>query len=136
MVGIAAAPDFTEDMMLPHFDPAQRDALARNGVFYQPSAYSDEPYPITRKLIDEARDHLLLRSEIALDCPIRLLQGMADPDVPWRTALKIAEQVRSADVRIALVKDGDHRLSRDGDLALLTETVDEVTRSVGGVGPP
>ena len=134
LLGIAPAPDFTEDMMLPQFSPAQREELERNGVIYRPSAYSDQPYPITLKLIEEARGHLLLRGEIALDCPIRLLQGMNDPDVPWRTSLRIAEQARSQDVRTILVKDGDHRLSREQDLILLSETLDELTKSVSASG--
>jgi pimeloyl-ACP methyl ester carboxylesterase len=134
LIGIAPAPDFTEDMILPQLGPALRQELEGNGVIYRPSAYSDEPYPMTLKLIEDARNHLVLRDTIPLDCPIRLLQGMKDPDVPWRTSLRIAEQVRSADVRLTLIKDGDHRLSREQDLALLSETLDELTRSATVIG--
>ena len=127
VIGIAPAPDFTEDMILPKLEPPVRDELYRNGVVYLPSGYSDEPYPITLRLIEDARRHLLLRDRIDLHCPIRLLQGMEDPDVPWRTAIRIIEQACSTDARLVLIKDGDHRLSREQDLALLSATVDELT---------
>ena len=94
----------------------------RDGVWHRPSEYG-APYPITRALIEDGRNQLLLRGPIALDCPLRILQGQQDPDVPWRHALRIAEAVTGADVRVTLIKDGDHRLSREGDLALLGETL-------------
>jgi pimeloyl-ACP methyl ester carboxylesterase len=122
LVGIAPAPDFTEDLMWAQFTPDQRAAIERDGVWHRPSDYGP-PYPITRALIEDGRDHLLLRGPIALDVPVRILQGMQDPDVPWRHALRIAEAVTGADVRVMLVKDGDHRLSRPQDLALLGETL-------------
>ncbi len=122
LIGIAAAPDFTERLMWQAMSPPERAALLHNGYIEVPSQYG-EPYRITRHLIEDGRAHLLLEGSIALDCPVRLLHGQRDPDVPWETALRIAESVRGDDVRITLVKDGDHRLSRPADLALLTGTL-------------
>ncbi len=122
LLGIAAAPDFTETLMWQAMAPDERAALLRDGVLRAPSQYG-EPYAITRALIEDGRLHLLLGGPIALGCPIWLLHGQRDPDVPWETALRIAERVGSEDVRITLVKDGDHRLSRPQDLLLLRETL-------------
>jgi pimeloyl-ACP methyl ester carboxylesterase len=119
LVGIAPAPDFTEDLLWGEFDAEMRAALMRDGVYHQPSDYSEAPYPITLRLIEEGRDHLLLRGPIPLACPLRILQGMKDADVPWQTALSLAERLESKDVEITLVKDGDHRLSEPRDLARL-----------------
>lgn len=121
-VGIAAAPDFTEDLMWAAMAPPEREKLLREGMLLMPSQYGD-PTPITSALIAEGRRHLLLRGEIALDCPVRLLHGQQDPDVPWERALRLAARLRGADVQVVLVKDGDHRLSRPQDLSLLTQTV-------------
>ncbi|MBI3708351.1 MAG: alpha/beta hydrolase [Proteobacteria bacterium] len=132
LVGIAVAADFTEDLIWARLAPAQRRQLERDGVIYEPSAYSDQPYAITRRLIEDGRRLLLLRGPIAVDRPVRLLHGMQDPDVPWQCSLALAEKLASADVRIALIKDGDHRLSREADLALLTRTVAELCDQVGG----
>ena len=118
LIGIAAAPDFTESLMWEAMMPPERETLRRNGVLLVPSQYG-EPTPVTLKLIEEARRHLLLRQPIPLRCPVRLLQGQCDPDVPWETALRLAERLESQDVQVTLVKDGDHRLSRDQDLLLL-----------------
>lgn len=122
LVGIAAAPDFTERLMWQAMAPPEREILLRDGVLQVPSQYGG-PYPVTRHLIEDGRAHLLLDAPIALDCPVRLLHGQRDPDVPWETALRIAERITGLDVRITLVKDGDHRLSRPGDLALLGRTL-------------
>jgi pimeloyl-ACP methyl ester carboxylesterase len=126
LIGIAAAPDFTEDLMWDRFDAERRETLERDGVYYEPSVYGDEPYTITRKLIEDGRSHLLLRRPIALHCPVRLLHGMRDDSVPWMTTSRIAEKILSEDVRIFLVKDGDHRLSRDQDIARLKVTLDDL----------
>jgi len=126
LVGIAAAPDFTEDLMWDKFPPEIREAILRDGSYAEPSAYSDEPYIITRRLIEDGRNHLLLRQPIPLQCPVRLLHGMRDPDVPWQVSTRLAGTLATDDVRIALVKDGDHRLSREQDLALLRATVGEL----------
>jgi pimeloyl-ACP methyl ester carboxylesterase len=124
LVGIAPAPDFTEDLMWNTFPPEIRETLERDGVYHEPSQYSDEPYTITMRLIDEGRQHLLLTQPIPLTCPVRILHGMNDPDVPWRHSLKLADALQSEDVTITYVKDGDHRLSEPGDILRLTGTVD------------
>ena len=129
LVGVAAAPDFTEDLIWSRLDGAARQTLAEAGVIERPCDYGQDPYPITMRLIEEARSHLLLRAPIALDCPIHLLQGMVDEDVPWRTALQIADLVESSNVVIELVKDGDHRLSRDRDIARLCAAVEAIARA-------
>ena len=118
LVGIAAAPDFTERLMWQAMAPAERIALQRDGVLPVPSQYGDA-YPITLQLIEEGREHLLLDAPIGLNCPVRLLHGQQDPDVPWELALRTAAAIISDDVQVTLVKDGDHRLSRPEDLMLL-----------------
>jgi hypothetical protein len=122
LVGIAAAPDFTQRLMWEAMAPWERAALEREGILYVPSQYGD-PTPVTRGLIEDGARHLVLTGHIPIHCPVRLLHGQADPDVPWELALRIAEQVETPDVHVVLVKDGDHRLSRPADLALLRRTV-------------
>lgn len=122
LVGIAAAPDFTETLIWNGMDAGMRDSLAAQGFIERPSEYG-APYRITSGLIADGRRHLLLQAPIAIDCPVRLLQGQRDADVPWPTALTIAERLTSADVQVILVKDGDHRLSRPRDVGLLCATV-------------
>jgi pimeloyl-ACP methyl ester carboxylesterase len=122
LIGIAAAPDFTELLMWQAMTAEQRARLMSDGVLARPSQYG-EPYPITRALIEDGRNRLLLNAPIALDCPVRLLHGQDDPDVPWDMALRLAERLTSRDVQVVLVKDGDHRLSRPRDLALLRRTL-------------
>ena len=129
LVGVAAAPDFTEDLIWSTLDDSARQTIAETGEVVMPCDYGEDPYPITMGLIEEGRDHLLLRAPIALECPIRLLQGMRDEDVPWRTALRIAELVESENVTVELIKHGDHRLSRDEDLARLAAAVDGIARA-------
>ncbi|MBV8534315.1 MAG: alpha/beta hydrolase, partial [Alphaproteobacteria bacterium] len=124
--GVAAAPDFTEDLLWDAFPADQRTALLRDGMLQLPSEYSQNPYGITVKLIEDGRRHLLLRSPIDLSCPVRLLHGMRDPDVPWQRSLLLADKLTTPDVRVVLVKDGDHRLSREQDLSLLRRTVEEL----------
>jgi pimeloyl-ACP methyl ester carboxylesterase len=125
LVGIASAPDFTQDLIWEGLDTQARARLETEGAIREPSAYGD-PYVYTRALIEDGRRHLLLRGTIPLDCPVRLLHGMRDDDVPWQTSIRLAERLAAEDVRVTLVKDGDHRLSRDRDLALLMRSVDEV----------
>ncbi len=122
LVGIAPAPDFTEDLMWAEFPEEVRSAILRDGAWRRPSEYG-EPYPITRALIEDGRNHLLLGGRIAITAPVRILQGDADPDVPWRHALRLAAALDSQDVRVTLVKGGDHRLSSPRDLSLLGETL-------------
>ena len=118
LIGIAAAPDFTEDLMWAQFPPAVREAILRDGAWHRPSEYG-EPYPITRHLIEEGRGHLVLRAPLPISAPVRLLHGQADPDVPWESALRLAAHITGEDVDVVLVKAGDHRLSKPGELALL-----------------
>jgi pimeloyl-ACP methyl ester carboxylesterase len=126
LIGIAAAADATEDLMWARFPPAVKDAIMRQGAARLPSAYDAKGYVFTRRLIEEGRDHLLMRAPIPIACPVRLLHGMKDPNVPWQTSLAIADRLAGEDVRITLVKDGDHRLARDADLRLLTDTVERM----------
>ena len=124
MVGVAVAPDFTEDLMWQELTPGQKRQLHEHGILNLPSDYGDDPYPISRALIEEGRDHLLLRDTLPIRCPTHLLHGMQDSDVPWRTSLRVAEAMEGEDVILTFVKDGDHRLSRDADLARLTAALD------------
>lgn len=123
LVLIAPALDFTDELMWTQLDDNQRAILLRDGILREPSQYSDEPYEYSLQLITEGRLHKVLQQGIALDKPVRILQGMVDPDVPWQHAVKTIEGFRGADTRLTLIKDGDHRLSRPQDIALLIETV-------------
>ena len=131
IVGIAAAPDFTEKLMWDAMTFEERARIMRDGILRVPSQYG-EPTPITWNLIEDGRTHLLLDNPILLDCAVRLLHGQADPDVPWETSLRIAERLTSRDVEITLMKDGDHRLSRPRDLAVLKRTVAALLAPDGG----
>jgi len=127
LVGIAAAPDFTEELMWRNMAPPVRQALLRHGVIWRPSAYGDGPYAITRALIDEGRRHLLLGGPIAIHCPVRLIHGRQDPDVPWQTAERLAEKLESKDVKVILVEQGGHRLSDPADIELIQAQVAELS---------
>ncbi|HKX07290.1 MAG TPA: alpha/beta hydrolase [Stellaceae bacterium] len=124
LLGIAAAPDATEDLMWAELSEEQRATIRRDGFLRLPSEYSPEGYIYTRALIEDGRRHLVMREPIPLGCPVRLLHGLRDPDVPWRTSLALSEKLESPDVSVTLVKDGDHRLSTDADLALLMRTLE------------
>ena len=124
LIGIAAAPDFTEDLIWSGLDEAARQKLVCNGVLWEST--DEGTRPITMKLVEEGRRHLLLRRPIAIRSPVRLLHGMRDEEVPWMTACRIAESIESPDTRVHLVKDGDHRLSREQDLAHLRTVVEEL----------
>lgn len=126
LIGIAAAPDFTQDLMEPSFTEAERAAMAATGRIEQPSEYDDGPYVITRRLIEEGRNRLVLRSPLPLPFPVRLLQGSADVDVPPSVALKLFDHAESPDLRLTLVKGADHRFSEPENLALLAETLDRL----------
>ncbi|HVA15401.1 MAG TPA: alpha/beta hydrolase [Stellaceae bacterium] len=123
LIGVAAAPDATEDLMWQRFPFDLREEIIAKGAARMPSRYGEESYLITRRLIEEARGHLVMRAPIAIDRPVRLLHGMLDPDVPYETSLALADRLTGADVQVALVKDGDHRLSRTQDIALLLQTL-------------
>lgn len=131
LVGIASAPDFTEELLWRRFDDGIRQRLQSDGVYYRPAEYDDSSCPITIKLIEDGRRHLVLERPIAIHCPVRLLHGMRDQDVPWTHAPRIAEKLLAEDVRVLIIKDGDHRLSRDQDILRLCETVEELCREVG-----
>ncbi|NVN88397.1 MAG: alpha/beta hydrolase [Rhodopseudomonas sp.] len=124
LVLIAPAPDFTEELMWKAFPPEIRAEIETTGVWLRPSDYG-EPYPITRALIEDGRNHLVLGSAIELGCPVRILQGAQDPDVPWRHAFALADRLPSDDVVLTLIQDGDHRLSRPQDLARVIAAVTE-----------
>lgn len=126
LIGIAAAPDFTEDLMWANFTEEQRSELLAQGHIEQPSDYSDDPYVIAQLLIEDGRRNLLLRDAIPIEAPVRLLHGQKDEDVPWQTALTLGERLAASDVEITLIKDGDHRLSRSQDLRTLCTTVDRL----------
>jgi pimeloyl-ACP methyl ester carboxylesterase len=127
LVGIAAAPDFTTDLLPKRLTEVERRALDAEGHIVLPSPYDPAGYLYTRALVEDGDRNLVLRDEIALSCPVRLLHGMKDESVPWQQSLKLAERVQSRDVVLTLIKDGDHRLSRDEDLARLARTLDELS---------
>jgi pimeloyl-ACP methyl ester carboxylesterase len=124
LVLLAPAVDFTETLLWDAMPPEARAQLATAGVWLRASAYSSEPYPITKALIEEGRGHLVLGSTIRTFCPVHVIQGMADADVPWRHAMVLVEHLAGDPVTLTLVKDGDHRLSRAQDLARLRAAVD------------
>jgi pimeloyl-ACP methyl ester carboxylesterase len=119
LIGIAAAPDFTDW----GFDAAQKRTIRDEGRLEEPSPYGEAPYVTTRAFWESGEALKLLGGEIAIRCPVRLLHGLEDSDVPWRISLQLMDRLASTDVRTILVKGGDHRLSRPGDIALLIDTV-------------
>lgn len=125
LVLIAPAVDFTEELMWKRFPAAVKREIEEKGSWSQPSAYSDEPYPITRGLIVEARDHLMFGYLIETGCPVRILQGVQDEDVPWNHTVELVSRFARDDVVLTLVKDGDHRLSRPEDIERLLAAVAE-----------
>jgi pimeloyl-ACP methyl ester carboxylesterase len=125
LVLIAPAPDFTEELMWKGFSPEIRREIEQNGVWLRPSEYG-EPYPITRALIEEGRNHLLLGRAIDIGCPVHILQGAQDPDVPWQHALALAHRLPAEDVVLTMIQDGDHRLSRPQDIARILAAVEEM----------
>ena len=127
LVLIAPAPDFTEQLMWNAFSDEVREEIRNKGVWMRPSAYGDgAPYPITRALIEEGRNHLLLGSAIEVGCPVRILQGAQDPDVPWQHAFALAHRLPAEDVVLTMIQDGDHRLSRPQDIARIMAAVAEM----------
>lgn len=128
MVLIAPAPDFTQKLMWPEFSAEQQAEILEQGLTLRPSDYGD-PYPITRDLIEDGKQWALLDEPIALTIPIRILQGMQDPDVPWRHAFKLVDALQSDDVVFSLIKDGDHRLSRDQDIERLVSVCAELVKT-------
>lgn len=126
LVLIAPAPDFTEELMWKAFPPEIRAEIESKGVWHRPSEYGD-PQPITRRLIEDGRNHLVLDRTIDTGCPVRILQGAKDPDVPWQHAFELTHRLPSEDVVLTMIQDGDHRLSRPQDIARLLATVAELS---------
>ncbi|MDQ0395959.1 alpha/beta hydrolase [Labrys monachus] len=126
LVLVAPAVDFTERLMWDEFPEAVKREVMETGAWMRPSAYSAEPYPITRALIEEGRGHLLLGRMVKTGCPVHILQGMEDPDVPWHHAMTLVERLAEDDVTVTLIKDGDHRLSRPEDIGKLVEAVEGI----------
>ncbi len=127
LVGVAAAPDFTEDSMWANFDDAQRQMILANGQLELPSEYSDEPYIITKKLIEDGRDQLVLRTPLPLPFPVRFLQGTADVDVDQSVALQLLDHVSGEDIRLTLVKGANHSFSSPECLTMITDAIDQVS---------
>lgn len=134
LIGLAPAPDFTEDLVWQRFSEAQRQAMLSAGVVLLPDCYGGGDYPMTRLLIEEGRRHLLLADPIALACPVRLIHGMRDEDVPWETSLRLQRQLASEDVEVTLVKDGTHRLLEPQDLDRLRRVVAALLDDLAGGG--
>ncbi|MCW5704480.1 MAG: alpha/beta hydrolase, partial [Bradyrhizobium sp.] len=127
LVLIAPAPDFTEELMWKRFTPQIKAELAQTGRWERPSDYSDEPYIVTRALIEDGRNHLVLGGLIETGCPVRILQGVQDEDVPWGHAAELLTRFATDDVVFTLVKDGDHRLSRPEDIERLIAVIEELS---------
>jgi len=126
MVLIAPAPDFTEDLMWARFSPEVQQQIRETGRFEKPSEYDDAPYVITRALIEDGRQHRVLGAPFSVGCPVRILQGAVDSDVPWQHAMRLVSCLAEDDVVFSLIKDGDHRLSRPEDLERLVAVVEEL----------
>lgn len=126
LIGIAAAPDFTDW----DFGDVDKALIARQGRIERPSDYDYDPMVITQGFWQSGQDNLQLGGEIAIDCPVRLIHGQRDTDVPWEISIRLAKALRSSDVQTILIKDGDHRLSRDQDIALLIDVVGKLAKSL------
>jgi len=124
LIGIAAAPDFTEELLWQAFDEKAQEEIEKTGMHMVPNCYDDqEPYPITKALIEDGRKHLLLNDEISIHCPVMLLQGMQDEDVPWEVALRLSRKLASQAVELQLFKDGDHRMSSPDKLSAIEQAI-------------
>jgi pimeloyl-ACP methyl ester carboxylesterase len=129
LVLVAPAPDFTEELMWKKFSPDQKRQIETKGFWERPSEYSADPYVITRGLIEDGRKHLVLGGLIETGCPVRILQGVQDADVPWQHAMELSSRLARDDVVMTLVKDGNHRLSRPEDIERLIAAVSELSVS-------
>ena len=127
---LAPAVDFTERLIWARMSPKIRRELMEKGEWMRPSAYSDGPYPITRALIEDGRKNLVLNAPIAIDCPVHILHGMQDPDVPWQDAVKLIEHL-DGNATLMLVKDGNHRLSRPADLKRIEHALNRLVAELG-----
>lgn len=131
LVGLAAAPDFTERLIFKHLTPSQRQELKTQGYTVRPSLYTT-PYPITRQLIEEGRSHLVLDNPINLTIPAHLIHGMRDVDVSWQTSIDLAERLTSRQTKVSLIKSADHRLSSPSDIAFIISQVDQMIGQIEG----
>ncbi|MBZ0215726.1 MAG: alpha/beta hydrolase [Fimbriimonadaceae bacterium] len=127
IVLIAPAPDMTKRLIDEKLSQNQRNQLERTGKIVRPSQYDEEPYVFTKHLIDEGQSHLLMDKPLETGCPVRILHGMQDPDVPWQLSLDLIKKLEDRDVALTLVKDGDHRLSREQDIARLLQTIESLS---------
>lgn len=132
MVGIASAPDFTERLMWPGLSKQQREKLKAGDVLSLPSRYDDQPYPVTMRFIEEAREHLVLNTRIPINCPVHLLHGMNDPDIPWETSVELANVFSTEDVTVTLLKGSEHRLSTNTELELIATKLKNLITKVTG----
>lgn len=130
LIGIAAAPDFTEDSLWDGFSEAEKRQLSENGQIELPSEYDDGPYVITKKLIEDGRNQLVLRTPLDLPFPVRLLQGTADQDVDQSVALRLLAHATGPDIRLTLVKGADHRFSSAANLRLICKSLHSVTKAI------
>ena len=131
MVLIAPAVDFTEELIWRRLPEDARRDIELRGFWMRPTQYALDPYPVTRALIEDGRRHLLFEETIRTYCPVHILQGMQDPDVPWAQAMKLVEHLASDPVALTLIKDGDHRLSREEDVRRLLSAIENVAQGAG-----
>ncbi len=127
LITIAAAPDFTEKLLLPALNTSQREALIDGETLFLPSKYDDgSPYPISAALINQSRKHCVLDKPIPLNIPVHLLHGTGDTDVPHALSLQLMETIQTNDIRLTLIKNADHRLSNESELRIITHAIDEM----------
>lgn len=126
---LAPAPDFTHELMKPELTDAMKAQLEAQGYMEEPSEYSDEPNVFTKALFDDGDRNRVMTGPIETGCPVHIIQGMADPDVPYTHAMKLVEFLPSGDVTMTLIKDGDHRISREQDIELILRSVDALVRA-------
>lgn len=125
LVGVASAPDFTEKLIWEKLSPEQQAQMTRDKIYYAPSCYGEEPYPITINLLEDGRKNLLLGEEIALNIPVRLLHGTLDEDVPYQVSIELMDKLTSDNITLKLIKNGNHRLSTPEQLNMICEAVAE-----------
>lgn len=130
MILIAPATDMTEELMWACFSDEVREEILSQGVHFRPSAYGEDPYPITRDLIEDGRNNLLLDRQTEVPCPVHILQGLEDPDVPWAHAARTAKALNGEDIAVTMIRNGDHRLSRDEDVLRLVHLVEAMINKV------
>jgi pimeloyl-ACP methyl ester carboxylesterase len=126
LIGVASAPDFTENLIWDAMDATAKAELQKNGVYSLNSEYGEEPYPISYELITEGRKHLLLDKKIDINCPVRLIHGLLDKDVPHELSIKLSQQLTSENLCVNLIAEGDHRMSKPEDIELLCENLEEL----------